>query len=214
MIAKLRRMQFGRRSEKLDRQIEQIELRLEDLQADEGAADAAAAPEAKRPPPPLQDERNGWITMFERFDAGYAREKAQNPRGEIEPPLNPYAHPLLDQKLSDMAAKSGSLQPTLAKRLDLQMRYAWRQWLRFQDVDSYSPESRKNRNDGIDFDLYRYIMLPAYVAANDWGFHEKIADIKSPQRGWFWRPEQLADAWKDGEKPRPTWKDESSDSTK
>jgi transposase len=37
MIAKLRRMQFGRKSEKLDRQIEQLELRLEDLQADEGA---------------------------------------------------------------------------------------------------------------------------------------------------------------------------------
>lgn len=86
--------------------------------------------------PPFQDERNGWVTMFDRFDAGYAREKAKNPRGEIEPPLNPYAHPLLGQELSDMAAKSGSLQPTLAKRLDLQLRYAWRQWLRFQDVDS------------------------------------------------------------------------------
>ena len=43
-IAKLRRMQFGRKSEKLDRQIEQLELRLEDLQADEGAAASAAAP--------------------------------------------------------------------------------------------------------------------------------------------------------------------------
>jgi transposase len=40
LIAKLRRMQFGRKSEKLDRQIEQLELRLEDLQADEGAAPA------------------------------------------------------------------------------------------------------------------------------------------------------------------------------
>lgn len=38
LIAKLRRMQFGRKSEKLDHQIEQLELRLEDLQADEGAA--------------------------------------------------------------------------------------------------------------------------------------------------------------------------------
>lgn len=48
-IAKLRRMQFGRKSEKLDRQIEQLELRLEDLQADEGAADTVAAPIARRP---------------------------------------------------------------------------------------------------------------------------------------------------------------------
>lgn len=48
-IAKLRRMQFGRKSEKLDRQIEQLELRLEDLQGDEGVADVAAAHETKRP---------------------------------------------------------------------------------------------------------------------------------------------------------------------
>ena len=34
-IAKLKRMQFGRKSEKLDRQIKQLELKLEDLQADE-----------------------------------------------------------------------------------------------------------------------------------------------------------------------------------
>jgi len=33
LIVKLRRMQFGRKSEKLDRQIEQLELRLEELQA-------------------------------------------------------------------------------------------------------------------------------------------------------------------------------------
>ena len=38
MIAKLRRMQFGRKSEKLDHQIEQLELQLEDLQADEAEA--------------------------------------------------------------------------------------------------------------------------------------------------------------------------------
>ena len=37
-IAKLRRMQFGRKSEKLDGQIEQLELRLEELEADEGEA--------------------------------------------------------------------------------------------------------------------------------------------------------------------------------
>ena len=35
LIAKLRRMQFARSSEKLDRQIEQLELRLEELQTAE-----------------------------------------------------------------------------------------------------------------------------------------------------------------------------------
>jgi len=49
LIAKLRRMHFGRKSEKLNSQIEQLELRLEDLQADEGAM-AAAEPKTARQP--------------------------------------------------------------------------------------------------------------------------------------------------------------------
>src|SRR5580693_4788358 len=45
LIAKLRRMQFGRSSEKLDRQIEQLELQLEALQVND-AEKIAALPEA------------------------------------------------------------------------------------------------------------------------------------------------------------------------
>lgn len=41
LIAKLRRMQFGRKSEKLERQIEQLELRLEALQMNDAEAVAA-----------------------------------------------------------------------------------------------------------------------------------------------------------------------------
>ncbi len=48
-IAKLRRMQFGRKSEKLDHQIEQLELQVEDLQADEAAA-AREVPAADQAP--------------------------------------------------------------------------------------------------------------------------------------------------------------------
>jgi len=40
LLAKLRRMQFGRRSEKVQRQIEQLELRLEDLEAKQAASPA------------------------------------------------------------------------------------------------------------------------------------------------------------------------------
>ena len=53
LIAKLRRMQFGRSSEKLDRQIEQLELRLDELQATQAEntsasrTPAAAAADAK-----------------------------------------------------------------------------------------------------------------------------------------------------------------------
>jgi len=53
-LAKLRRMQFGRSSEKLDAQITQLELMLEDLE--EGEA-ARMAPAAKREPDPSGRER-------------------------------------------------------------------------------------------------------------------------------------------------------------
>jgi transposase len=54
LIAKLQRMQFGRRSEKLERQIEQLQLELEELQTAEAeqepvATISAEAPERKRP---------------------------------------------------------------------------------------------------------------------------------------------------------------------
>jgi transposase len=48
-LSKLKRMQFGQKSEKLDRQIEQLETRLEDLLAEEGAAETEAAPDATPP---------------------------------------------------------------------------------------------------------------------------------------------------------------------
>ena len=46
---KLRRMHFGCKSEKLDHQIEQLELQLEDMQADEGEA-AREMPAADQAP--------------------------------------------------------------------------------------------------------------------------------------------------------------------
>jgi transposase len=53
-IAKLRRMQFGRSSERLNRQIEQLELRLEELET--GAAETAAKVEAEAPAAPLLEK--------------------------------------------------------------------------------------------------------------------------------------------------------------
>jgi transposase len=57
LIAKLQRMHFGRKSEKIDRQIEKLECRLEDLLAEEGVIDAqppAIKPATQRTPPTRQ----------------------------------------------------------------------------------------------------------------------------------------------------------------
>jgi hypothetical protein len=49
LLAKLRRMQFGRRSEKIARQIEQLELRLEDLESKRAEAAAPAETQLASP---------------------------------------------------------------------------------------------------------------------------------------------------------------------
>src|ERR1700744_3320376 len=49
-IAKLRRMQFGRSSEKVNRQIQQLELQLEELETTEAEEIARAAPGARPAP--------------------------------------------------------------------------------------------------------------------------------------------------------------------
>jgi transposase len=54
LIAKLRRMQFGRSSERLDRQIEQMELRLEELQSAQAALPPAAKPKAEPKSQPVR----------------------------------------------------------------------------------------------------------------------------------------------------------------
>jgi transposase len=58
LIAKLRRMQFGRSSEKIERQIEQLELKLEELEANQ----AELAPE----PPPQSSTVNRRSTPRKR----------------------------------------------------------------------------------------------------------------------------------------------------
>ncbi|MGH9528124.1 MAG: IS66 family transposase, partial [Terriglobales bacterium] len=49
LLAKLRRAQFGRRSEKLDRQIEQLELFIEELETARAAAPPPPQPQAAEP---------------------------------------------------------------------------------------------------------------------------------------------------------------------
>lgn len=54
LIAKLRRMQFGRSSERLDRQIEQMELRLEELQTAQAELPPVAKPRTEEKAKPVR----------------------------------------------------------------------------------------------------------------------------------------------------------------
>jgi transposase len=84
LIDKLKRMQFGRKSEKLARQIEQLELRLEDLQADEGATEAATPIKSAAT---VRSERQALPEHLEREERVYLPEAEDCPAcgGKLKP---------------------------------------------------------------------------------------------------------------------------------
>ena len=85
-IVKSRRKRFGRESEKLDHQIEQLELQLEDMQADEGEA-AREMPAADQAP----RKKSGRRPLPDHLPRD---EKMYPPLGEAYPACGGGLHPL------------------------------------------------------------------------------------------------------------------------
>lgn len=180
----------------------------------------------------LQEEREEWAKQFKKFDYHFALELASVNRRitELQSLSGVYALSLrnllreyqqkllalnnlkelegkvLDDALAGLDADNSLAGVSMSARCDLQIRYLYRQWVRTRKSKrAYSPASHNNRNDGIDFDFYRFLMLPALVVTEDNGFLTRISDIPSAQKTWFMTPQELAAKWVRGDRPRPTW---------
>lgn len=91
-------------------------------------------------------------------------------------------------------------------RSHLELVYCWRQFTRMQQTkNGYDPDDEKKCNDGIDFDLYRFLKMPALVVTEDKAFLTGLSDIKSYQASWFYTPRSLAKSWASGKSPAPMW---------
>ena len=98
------------------------------------------------------------------------------------------------------------IDPPMSTRMHLELLYRFRQSARTQlSKKPYNPQNKNKKNDGIDVNLYRYLILPALVVADDKGFFNSIKNIESFQVNWFFRPKELAKAWLDGLSPQPVW---------
>lgn len=161
----------------------------------------------------LKEERDEWLRLFEdlrKFLRKLRRDLIKEhgcdrPKIRRLLELDPLVHPALDAALQSVGLDF-AIFPSMTVRADLQMRLFWRQFVRSVKLkEPYNPASQKNKNDGIDFDFYYYLALPALVVSNDDGFFGKLKDICSFQKNWFFKPQDLADSWLKGNHPRPTW---------
>jgi hypothetical protein len=144
----------------------------------------------------LQEARNGWIGQFDQM----LREFPLTPHD------NELGGPTFGKFVRRLDETTKLPHPPISKRLDLGIRYAWRQHVRRNREDEpYKPESPKKRNDGIDFELYYFLMLPCLLVTSDSGFGKRLDPIKSFQRRWIFTPATLADAHQAGTLEAPTW---------
>jgi hypothetical protein len=149
----------------------------------------------------LEEERREWadsLREMRRHTLYYGIDIAESDPDEVA------------ELLADLAGKSlyvdTEVEPPMAIRMHLELRYRFRQMARSaQKKRAYDPDKQRNRNDGIDVDLYKYFILPALAVAEDGGFFKSLDSIQSFQREWFVRPEVLAARWSAGERPQPVW---------
>jgi hypothetical protein len=145
----------------------------------------------------LQEAREGWIAHFDQMLQDFPPTAADDELGG----------PTFDAFVSRVDGESNLPHPPMSKRLDLGLRYAWRQHVRRnRSQEPYDPESHKKRNDGIDFELYYFMMLPCLLVTSDSGFGSRLAPIQSFQRSWIYTPEQLAEARQANSVTLPNWR--------
>lgn len=161
-------------------------LRRTEPQADTGADIA------------LEQARDDWKEQFQTFEAIFVSRGMPTDLSESDDPL-------LDLALDSMR-KQSKLTPPLSTRLDLHTRYFWRQFVRSKRAkEPYNVHAPEKRNDGIDFTLFTYLALPAFVVTSERQLIGSIKGIPSFQTDWILRPEDLVIAWDRGVHRRPSW---------
>lgn len=99
-----------------------------------------------------------------------------------------------------------NIVPPMGIRMHLELRHRFRQMARTTlKKKAYNPSSKSKINDGIDVDLFKYFILPAFVVAEDNGFFGSLEGIDSFQKDWFIKPQELSQIWKSGHHPKPMW---------
>lgn len=102
--------------------------------------------------------------------------------------------------------EGSDLDPPKSVRMHLEARYRFWQSARTSlRKEPYNPQNKKRENDAIDVDLLCYLQLPAFVVCADMAFIQSLTNLKSFQNEWMMTPSVLADQWRAGARPHPSW---------
>lgn len=137
----------------------------------------------------LETSYSDWIAGFERLDVAAEKQGVALPgRGVPCELLQAQARSL--QGFLDANVRS---TPPASLRLDAQVRvHSLLHLRRLKTKEPYN--ARKNRHDALDFDLCRYLAMPAAICTADDRFRTKLRDAGTWQSRWVVTPDELADS--------------------
>lgn len=133
-------------------------------------------------------QKDSWVDMFD----GYA-EAAKAERFSIAGgiPQN-----LLEERVATIGRFLDGCctsSPPASMRMDAMLRIHL--LLSFRSLQKKRPyNAKKNQNDAFDFDLYRYLALPAALCTSDKGIFNDLCAGNAWQIQWVAKPEELLDS--------------------
>ena len=139
-------------------------------------------------PKQVARQKDSWVKMFERYGAA-AKAENFSLKGSVVPPE------LLEQQVASLGrfvdARCTS-SPPASLRMDAMLRVHTLLLLRsLQKKHAYN--AKNNQNDAFDFDLYRYLALPAAICTSDAGVFNDLRAAHTWQLDWVVKPDDLKD---------------------
>ena len=141
----------------------------------------------------LEEERGKWIDFFNSLNI-FPEDTLKIDKDKIIDFMKESVDKVID------------CAPPLSTRIDVVIRHKFRQVnLLNLSQHSYDPESKKKRNDAIDYYMDFVFMLPALLCTSDNKYYNLIKEIGSFQSEWIYKPDELSKEWRDGSISIPTW---------
>ncbi|AXF85620.1 hypothetical protein DTO96_101351 [Ephemeroptericola cinctiostellae] len=111
---------------------------------------------------------------------------------------------VLIQAFNVLDRQCPDLIPPLSTRMELQIKYFYNKFKSSSlQQKGYNPLSNKNSNDAVDFDLFRYLSLPAFVITFEKKYLNLSGFIDSIQTRWLMKPNDLCLRWEKNVEPFP-----------
>lgn len=140
----------------------------------------------------LSEEKTGWAQTFDEM-----LKLVGSPIDGNSAKLISVIGEALDNRVS-------CRPPPASVRLDAMIRvHALLLTRQLKRNEQYNP--KKHSNDALDFDLLRYLSLPALLCVNDRRFLAVLRDSKTWQAKWVLSPRELAQALVEGTLPSLSW---------